>query len=62
MKLNSPQEEPEVKETSPKLPSNTYVPEVDEEWGKQLWEAVNKTYGKGKGLETKPPIEEIDLE
>ena len=62
MKLNSPQEEPKVKETSPKLPSNTSVPEVDEEWGNQLWEAVKKTYGKKQGTEIKPPIEEIDLE
>ena len=51
-----------AKEPSPKLPSNTSVPEVDEEWGNQLWKVVKKTYGKEKGLETKPPIEEIDLE
>ena len=33
MELNPSQEEPKLKETSPKIPSNTSVPEVDEEWG-----------------------------
>ena len=51
-----------AEESSPKLPSNTCVPKVDEEWGNQLWEAVKKTYRKEKGSKTKPPIEEIDLE
>ena len=59
MKLNLSKE---AKKSSPKLPSNISIPEVDEEWGNQLWEAVNKTYGKEKGSETKPPIEELDLE
>ena len=49
--LNSSQEELKPRESSPKLPSNIYVPKVEGEWGNQLWEA-----------KTKPPIEEIDLE
>ena len=62
MDLNSSQKEQKVREPSPKIPSNTSIPEVDEEWGNQLWEAVKKTYGGKEGSETKPPIEEIDLE
>ena len=45
----------------PKLVSNSSVPEVDEDWGNQLWDAVKKTYGKTEN-ETKPPIEEIDFD
>ena len=62
MNLNLAQGEQKAKESSPKLPSNSFVPEVDEEWGNQLWEAIKKTYGKEKGSKIKPPIEEIDLE
>ena len=58
---NFSQGEQKPKKFSPKIPSNTSVSEVDEDWENQLWEVVKQTYG-GKGLESKPPIEEIDLE
>ena len=48
-------------ENKPIVIPNTSIPEVDEEWGNKLWEAVKKTYGK-IGSEIKPPIEEIDFD
>ena len=45
----------------PKMLSNSCVPQVDEDWGNRLWDAVKKTYGK-TGNEAKPPIEEIDFD
>ena len=45
---------------APKMLSNAFVLEVNEDWGNQLWEVVNKTYGEIRN-EVKPPIEEIDF-
>ena len=36
-------------------------PEVDEEWGNQLWEAVKHTQPGAHSLE-EPPLEEIDFD
>ena len=46
----------------PKLISNTSIPEVDENWGNKLWEAVKTTHGEQGSETTKPPIEEIDFD
>ena len=54
--INLSQGEQKPGKSSPKIPSSTFVPEVDEDWENQLWEAVKQTYG-GKGSESKPPIE-----
>ena len=36
------QGEQNLEKLSPKMLSNTSVPEVDEDWGNQLWEVVKK--------------------
>ena len=42
------------------IPSST-VPEVDEEWGNALWDAVKQTQ-KETERKSRPPIEEIDFD
>ena len=50
-KLNGPQ-------TIPKMIPNSNVPEVDEEWGNKLWDAVKKAQNETtEGI--KPPLVEV---
>ena len=48
-------------EKRPTVIPNTSIPEVDENWGNKLWEAVNRTREKTKNME-KPPLDEIDFD
>ena len=48
--------EEEVKKSEPVMIPNTSVPEVDEEWANQLWEAVKHTQPGAHSLE-EPPLE-----
>ena len=41
--------------------SNASVPEVEKDWGNQLWKAMKKTYGETR-KEVKPQTEEIDFD
>ena len=53
--------EEKVKESEPILIPNTSVPEVNEEWANQLWEAVKHTQPGAHSL-AEPPIDEIDFD
>ena len=48
-------------ENRPMVIPNTSIPEVDENWGNKLWEAVNRTQEKTENME-KPPLDEIDFD
>ena len=53
-KLNGPQ-------MIPQMIPNSNVPEVDEEWGNKLWDAVNQA--KNETTESvKPPLVEVDFD
>ena len=53
-KLNGPQ-------MIPQMIPNSNVPEVDEEWGNKLWDAVN--HAKFETTESvKPPLVEVDFD
>ena len=41
---------------------NSSIPEVDEDWGNKLWEAVKQTQQKTESHGTKPPLDEIDFD
>ena len=49
----------EIKTT---LIPNTSIPEVEENSGNKLWEAVQRTQGRNEGQNEKPPLEEIYFE
>lgn len=49
----------EIKTT---LRPNTSIPEVEENWGYKLWEAVKRTQKMDEGQNEKPPLEEIDFD
>ena len=49
------------KHKEPKMIPNSNVPEVDEEWGNKLWDAV-KCMQNETDESVKPPLVEIDLD
>jgi hypothetical protein len=51
----------EVEKSEPILIPNTSVPEVDEEWANQLWEAVKHTQ-LGAHSREEPPLDKIDFD
>lgn len=53
--------EEKVKEREPILIPNSSIPEVDEEWGTQLWEAVKQTQPEAHSSH-EPPLDEIDFD
>ena len=45
----------------PKMIPNSNVPEVDEEWGNKLWDAIKNTQNE-TAKSIKPPLVEIDFD
>ena len=41
---------------------NSNVPELDEDWGNKLWDAVKITQQEGTGESQGPPLVEIDFD
>lgn len=52
---------PPKEEPKPILTPNSSIPEVDEDWGNKLWEAVKNTQNIKESQGRDPPIEEIDF-
>ena len=49
------------KQNETQMIPNSNVPEVDEEWGNKLWDAVNQA--KNETMESvKPPLVEVDFD
>lgn len=46
----------------PAVIPNTSIPEVDENWGNKLWEAVNQKREEVSDKQEKPPLVEIDFD
>ena len=50
------------KALEPKLISNASIPEVVEDWGNKLWDAIKTTQGQKGSIDAEPPIGEIDFD
>ena len=62
-KVNSLSQDMNIRDiVEPELISNTLIPEVDEDWGNKLWEAVKTTHGEKGSKYAKPPIKELDFD
>ena len=61
--LNEPEKEAaKTNLLGPETISTTTIPEVDEDWGNKLWDAIKTTQGLKGSDYTKPPIDELEFD